>query len=240
MSNTPNLSLPELANSAGNQLNANTTFAMLDALVQTPVISKTLTSAPGSPADGALYIMAAAWAGVKLIDGVTASAAKDLALYRSASGWVAIRPKGGWKFEVAADEVTYRFDGSDWLVWSAVSGVIYSLPIACSGEAGALGPGSAKVTFRMPFAMTSVTVKASLTIAQSSGSVFTVDINENGTSILSTKLTIDNSDTTSATASVPVVVSNPNLASDAEITIDIDQVGDGTAEGLKVYITGLV
>lgn len=111
---TPNLGLEVLANGAANQLLANTTFALLDALVQTPVISRTLTSAPGSPADGALYIMASAWAGV------TGSAADKLALYRASAGaWIVITPKEGWKFEVAADETVYRYDGADWLPWSA-------------------------------------------------------------------------------------------------------------------------
>lgn len=113
------------------------------------------------------------------------------------------------------------------------------IPVACSDETTALTTGTAKVTFRMPFAMTGVTVRASLTTAQSSGSIFTVDINESGSSILSTKLTIDNSEKTSTTAATAAVVSDSSLADDAEITIDIDQVGDGTAKGLKVYIIGV-
>lgn len=114
------------------------------------------------------------------------------------------------------------------------------IPIACSDETTALTTGAAKVTFRMPYAMTDVSVRASLTTAQASGSTFTVDINEGGTSILSTKLTIDNSEKSSVTASAPPVVSDTSLADDAEITIDIDQIGDGTAKGLKVYLIGTV
>lgn len=110
---TPNLALTELANGQANYLNANEAFAIIDALLQTPVISKTLTAAPGSPANGALYIMASAWAGV------TGAAAGKLALYRTGSGWIVITPKEGWKFECAADEITYRYDGADWLEWSA-------------------------------------------------------------------------------------------------------------------------
>ena len=34
------------------------------------------------------------------------------------------------------------------------------------------------------------------------------------------------------------VISDTSLADDAEITIDIDQVGDGTAKGLKVVLIG--
>lgn len=110
---TPNIGLTELANGQANFLNANEAFAIIDALLQTPVISKTLTAAPGSPANGALYIMASAWAGI------TGAAAGKLALYRAGSGWIVITPKEGWKFECAEDEITYRYDGADWLEWSA-------------------------------------------------------------------------------------------------------------------------
>lgn len=116
--------------------------------------------------------------------------------------------------------------------------VLAPIIVAASDETTALTTGSAKATFRMPYAFTVTGVRASLTTAQTSGSIFTVDINEGGTSILSTKLTIDNTEKTSTTAATPTVVSDANLADDAEITIDIDQVGDGTAKGLKVTLIG--
>ena len=87
--------------------------------------------------------------------------------------------------------------------------------------------------------MTLNQVRASLSTAQSSGSIFTVDINDGGTSVLSTKLTIDNTEKTSTTAATPAVISDSTLAANAEITIDIDQVGDGTAKGLKVILSGI-
>jgi hypothetical protein len=86
--------------------------------------------------------------------------------------------------------------------------------------------------------VTLTSVRASLTTAQASGSIFTVDINEGGSSILSTKLTIDNTETTSTTAATPPVISDTALADDAQITIDIDQIGNGTAKGLKVMLIG--
>ena len=105
---TPNINLTELANGQANYLNANDSFARIDALLQTPVISRTLTAAPGSPANGALYIMGSAWAGI------AGSATGRLALWRTGSGWIVITPKEGWRFEVAADEVIYRYDGTAW------------------------------------------------------------------------------------------------------------------------------
>jgi len=112
------------------------------------------------------------------------------------------------------------------------------IQVAASDETTALTTGTAKVTFRMPYAMTVTEVRGSLTTAQTSGSIFTVDINESGTSILSTKLTIDNTEKTSVTAATPPVISDTSLADDSEITVDIDQVGDGTATGLKITIKG--
>lgn len=122
------------------------------------------------------------------------------------------------------------------------TGAWTSLPIeiqvACSDETTALTTGTAKITFRTPCAMTVTAVRASLTTAQTSGNIFTVDINEGGTSILSTKLTIDNTERTSTTAATAPVISDTSLADDAEMTVDIDQIGDGTAKGLKVTIIG--
>jgi hypothetical protein len=119
-----------------------------------------------------------------------------------------------------------------------VSNEAFELVVAASDETTALTTGTAKVTFRMPRAVTLTSVRASLTTAQTSGSIFTVDINENGTSILSTKLTIDNTEKTSTTAVTPPVISDANLVDDAEMTIDVDQIGNGTATGLKVYLIG--
>ena len=113
-----------------------------------------------------------------------------------------------------------------------------SIILAASDETTALTTGTSKVTFRMPYAFTVSSVRASLTTAQTSGSIFTVDINEGGTTILSTKLTIDNTEKTSTTAATAAVISDTALADDAEITIDIDQVGYGTAKGLKITLIG--
>ena len=112
------------------------------------------------------------------------------------------------------------------------------LVLAASDESTALTTGTGKVTFRMPYAFTVSSVRASLSTAQAGGSTLTVDINDSGTSILSTKLTIDNTEKTSTTAATAAVISDSALADDAEITIDIDQIGDGTAKGLKITLIG--
>lgn len=112
------------------------------------------------------------------------------------------------------------------------------LIVACSDESTALTTGTEKVTFRMPYAMNLTEVRASVGTAPT-GSTIIVDINEEGVTIFSTKLTIDASEKTSTTASVPAVISDDDLADDAEITIDIDQIGSTIAgAGLKVTFIG--
>lgn len=110
------------------------------------------------------------------------------------------------------------------------------LIIPVGDETTSITTGTAKVTFRMPYAFTLSAVRASLTTVSSSG-IPTVDINENGTTILSTKLTIDENEKTSTTAATAAVISDASLADDAEITIDIDVAGTG-AKGLKVTLIG--
>jgi hypothetical protein len=110
------------------------------------------------------------------------------------------------------------------------------LIIACSDEATNLTTGTAKVTFRAPYAMTVTAVKANVNTAPA-GSTIIVDINEEGTSILGTKLSIDASEKTSVTAASAATITDSTIANDAEMTIDIDQIGSSTAgKGLKVHI----
>jgi len=115
----------------------------------------------------------------------------------------------------------------------------YIIQTACSDETTALTTGTNKVVFRMPQAMTLTSVRASLTTAQTSGSIFTCDILQNGVSILSTLITIDNTEKTSTTAVTLPVISTSALTDDSEISVSITQVGDGTAKGLKVSLIGV-
>jgi len=112
------------------------------------------------------------------------------------------------------------------------------IQLAASDETTALTTGTAKMTFRMPHAMILTSVRASLTTAQASGSIFTVDINQSGSSVLGTKITIDNTEKTSVTAATAATITTSALTDDAEITIDIDQIGNGTATGLKITLIG--
>lgn len=90
--------------------------------------------------------------------------------------------------------------------------------------------------FRAPFAMKLVSVRAYLLTAQSTGSIVTVDINETGTSVLGTKLSVDNGEEDSRTAAAAATITDSSLADGAKITADVDAVGDGTAKGLMIEL----
>lgn len=116
-------------------------------------------------------------------------------------------------------------------------GTIY-LGLSVTDEGTDLVAGTSEITFRMPFAMTVTDVRANVNTAPT-GSTITVDINEGGTTILSTKLTIDATEKTSESAATPAVISDSSLADDAEMTVDIDQIGSTIAgKGLKIWIIG--
>lgn len=114
----------------------------------------------------------------------------------------------------------------------------WELVLAVGDETTDLTTGNAKLTFRLPDGITLTEVRASVNTAPV-GSTIIVDVNEAGSTVLSTKVTIDASEETSTTAATPAVISDATLADDAEITIDIDQVGSSTAgKGLKIILIG--
>lgn len=143
----------------------------------------------------------------------------------------------------------FDFDGGDPgstpLVSSTTPGLMRPVDLgdvivlACSDETTDLTAGTARVTFRMPWAATLTAVRLSVNTAPT-GSALIVDVNEGGTTVFSTRPQIDASATTSVGSTVTPVISDSALAADAVITVDIDQVGSSAAgKGLKVtlYVT---
>ena len=75
------------------------------------------------------------------------------------------------------------------------------------------------------------------TAAATGSNLLTVDIHDSGTTILSTKLTVDVTEKTTTTAATAAVISDSAIAADAIVTFDIDQVNETTvAKGLVVWI----
>ena len=83
-----------------------------------------------------------------------------------------------------------------------------------------------RTTAHIAFTLTSVVVDVAVAPV---GAIYIVDINKNGTTVLSTKLSIDASETSSRTAATPAVISVSSFALGDIITVDIDQIGVATA-----------
>lgn len=117
---------------------------------------------------------------------------------------------------------------------------VFERQLAASDLTTALTTGTNKAYFRAPRAFTLTGVSASLLTAASAGTV-TVDINKNGATLLTTKLTIDATEKTSATAATAAVIDVTtgvaDIADDDEITVDIDDAGTDAA-GLIVTLIG--
>ena len=112
MDTTPNLALPYImAAQAQKHVTHNEALRELDAIVQLMVLDKDLATPPGSPANGARYIVAAsptgAWSG---------QAAK-IAAYQD-SAWAFYAPQEGWLAWVGDENAFYAYDGA---AWSALS-----------------------------------------------------------------------------------------------------------------------
>jgi hypothetical protein len=108
--------------------------------------------------------------------------------------------------------------------------------IPVGDETTALTAGTNKVRFRMPFPADLLAVRATVNLAPT-GSTLIADINEAGTSVLGTKLSIDATELTSTTAASAATITDSALADDAEISIDIDQIGSTIAgAGLKISL----
>ena len=146
----------------------------------------------------------------------------------------------GAKIADDAIDSEHYTDGSVDLAHISTGAKTEVIAIACGDETTATAAATAVVTFHMPYAFYLTGIKAGVTTAPV-GSVLTVDLNEAGSTCLTTKLTIDASEKTSATAATAAVIggAGPALAADALMTIDVDGVGSSTAgAGLKVYLIG--
>jgi len=141
-----------------------------------------------------------------------------------------------------------KTDGSGNVDWIAPSAVIvasqkYDLIVAASDELTPLtaDPNTVLTTFRAPRAFTLTNIRATLTTAQPSGTqLLTIDVRKNNTSIMSTKITFDNGEKSSLTASTQPVLSTTDILDDDEFTVYSDLVGDSGASGLKIILIGTV
>ncbi|MGE3144762.1 MAG: DUF2793 domain-containing protein [Pseudorhodoplanes sp.] len=108
MTDTPHLALPYIeAAQAQKHVTHNEALDRLDLLAQLAVESRTLTAPPGSPVDGARYIVAGgatgAWSGWDC----------DLAAFVGGA-WLRVTPRPGMKAWVKAERLSVTYEDGSW------------------------------------------------------------------------------------------------------------------------------
>ena len=112
MDDTPNLGLPYImAAQSQKHVTHNEAIRALDAMVQLAVLDRDLSAPPGSPAEGARYIVGSsptgAWSGH----------ADEVAAYQDGA-WMLYAPVEGWIAWIGDEDIAVVWDGT---VWSALT-----------------------------------------------------------------------------------------------------------------------
>jgi len=160
--------------------------------------------------------------------GVGAGGSNDATITTNTSTGNAVTVSGGYHTLVTE---TTNSNGGTINIATAIDTMC--MVIACSDETSNLTTGTAKVTFRAPFKMKVTAVRLNVNTSPAGAAVI-VNIKEAGNTLFSVKPQVDAGQLTSTSAPT---FSDTDLADNAEMTIDIDQVGSSTAgKGLKVHI----
>jgi len=113
-----------------------------------------------------------------------------------------------------------------------------SFVVSLTAEDGDATVADDLAQIRMPFAFELTGVRAFCNTAPT-GATLTFDIEEAGSTILSTLITIDATEKTSTTAVTPPVINDSTLADDAIISFNCDQIGSTVAgAGIKLVLIG--
>ena len=106
------------------------------------------------------------------------------------------------------------------------------IPIHGSDLATVITTGTGKAAWISPsYDITLKDLKADFTI-ENPDALFTIDVNVSGSTILSTKLTVDSGESSSETAATPVVISDPVIPARSIVTFDYDTAGNSAGKGL--------
>jgi len=207
---------------------------MIEALARSGIVQdRDLTAPPGACSDGHCYLVKATATGLWAThDGEMAIAVGT----NASSGWYFVTVAlEGVELYICDENIKITYSGSAWV--SGALGGPFEMLVAASDQSTALTAGVAKMTFEWPVGVTLSAVYAFVNNASDSSGEIQVDVNDDGVSIFSTKITLDPAERTSRTALVPAVISNPNIVAASVMTIDIDDPGDD-AYGLVLTFIG--
>lgn len=137
---------------------------------------------------------------------------------------------------VTAATVFYFSSSTVWLVSGERQ--LETFAFAISDETTDLTTGLAKIRFRWPYDFALIDIRLQVSTAPT-GAALIVDVNREGASILSPKLSIDDGEKTSVTAATPAGITTNTIGDDEEVSVDVDQVGSTVAgRGGKVVFYG--
>ena len=118
-----------------------------------------------------------------------------------------------------------------------------AIGIACGDETTVLSVADGVTEFQLPYGFELTSVRATLTTAGTTSGVTTIDIEDDGTSIFATLLTIDATEKTSTSAATAfdftASASSLTLGDGSVMKINVDGLSGGATEaGLKIWLIG--
>jgi len=165
---------------------------------------------------------------VTLSTGATVLTTQGDILYEDASGLARLGAGTAGKF------LTTQGTGAN----PSYTNPTMSFIVSLTAEDGDATVADDLAQIRMPFAFELTEVRAFCNTAPT-GATLTFDIEEAGSTILSTLITIDATEKTSTTAATPPVINDSTLANDAIISFNCDQIGSTVAgAGIKLVLIG--
>lgn len=206
---------------------ANNNAQRLDVLTRA-VISTTVTAQPGSPTSGDLYILPVGKTGA-----IWATFADGALAYFKSGTWYEYTPYEGLPKYSSATNTVWLYDGS-WV--EQVNIKPHSFQVMLGDMTTDITTGANKAFWIAPYALTGMSFIVDVFDPSSSGNP-TFDINKNGATILSTKLSIDATETTSRTATTPYVATSTVASAGDIFTFDIDAAG-ADCKGPLITIIG--
>ena len=125
----------------------------------------------------------------------------------------------------------------------ATSAKTEAIGIAGGDETTVLAVADGVTEFQLPYGFELTSVRATLTTAGTTSGVTTIDIEDDGTSIFATLLTIDATEKTSTSAATPfdftASASSLTLGDGSVMKINVDVLSAGATEaGLKIWLIG--
>lgn len=123
MADSPNLVLPYIeAAQAQKHVTHNEALRALDVVVQLAVLDKDLAAPPGSPAEGARYIVAAS------ASGAWSGQSGKIAAWQDGA-WAFRTPREGWLAWVADEDKLYVHDGAAWALFASGGASVNPTPL---------------------------------------------------------------------------------------------------------------